>query len=86
MLIANPSTSTAAAERPDDDVFLNSKQVRHRYGNVSAMWIFRRERDPNSGFPRPIVINRRKFWRLRDLAAWERRLASGGEHPPKEVA
>ena len=78
MLIPHPSTSTAAdTAHPDADIFLNSKQVRQRYGGVSAMWIFRREHDPNSGFPTPLLINRRKFWRLSDLTDWERRLAAG---------
>lgn len=77
MLLANPSAATVAADHPDEDVFLGSKQVRQRYGGVSAMWIFRRERDPKSGFPTPLVIHRRKFWRLRDLIAWERKLAAG---------
>jgi hypothetical protein len=76
MLNAIASTSPVTSECPDD-VFLNSKQVRQRYGGVSTMWIFRREHDPRSSFPRPIVSNRRKFWRLRDLVAWERRLATG---------
>lgn len=53
------------------DCFLNSAQTRARYGNASDMWLWRRLHD-DSGFPPPIVINRRRFWRLSELVAWER--------------
>ncbi len=55
-------------------VFLNSRQVRERYGQASEMWIWRRQTEPNSTFPTPIIISARKFWKLADLIAWERSL------------
>jgi hypothetical protein len=30
------------------------------------------------GFPRPILINKRRFWRVTDLVAWERARAKAG--------
>jgi predicted DNA-binding transcriptional regulator AlpA len=60
-----------------DDIFLSSRQVRVRYGNVSEMWLWRREHEEGSDFPRPVKIHKRRFWRLSNLTAWERRLASG---------
>jgi hypothetical protein len=54
--------------------FLTSRQVRERYGNVSAMWIWRRLNEPDSNFPKPTVIASRRFWRECDLIAWERSL------------
>jgi hypothetical protein len=53
--------------------FLTAKQVRARYGNVSDMWLWRRLND-SSGFPKPIVINKRRFWGLSKLLNWEANL------------
>jgi predicted DNA-binding transcriptional regulator AlpA len=60
-----------------EDRFLSSRVVRHRYGDVSDMWLWRRIRD-GSGFPRPIQIMGRRFWRLSELIAWERQRAENG--------
>jgi predicted DNA-binding transcriptional regulator AlpA len=57
------------------DCFLNSKQVRARYGDASDMWIWRRLKD-KSGFPQPIDICGRRFWKLSELTTWERRRAT----------
>jgi hypothetical protein len=57
-----------------DDYFLTAVQVRQRYGNASDMWLWRRLRD-KSGFPSPIDISRRRYWKLSDLVAWERACA-----------
>ncbi len=47
----------------DDDVLLNSGQVRSRVGNVSNMCLWRWTRDPRVQFPEPdVVINGRKYW------------------------
>jgi hypothetical protein len=61
------------------ECFLTARQVRARYGGVSDMWLHRRLHDA-SGFPQPVVICGRRFWRLSDLVAWERKAA---EHPAK---
>ena len=63
--------TTAEAET----YYLGAKQVRRRYGDVSDMWIWRRLKD-DSGFPRPIDISGRRFWKLDELIAWERRRAA----------
>jgi predicted DNA-binding transcriptional regulator AlpA len=54
-----------------DERFLTSKAVRARYGNCSDMWIYRRLHD-GSGFPTPIEISGRRFWKLSALITWER--------------
>jgi len=59
-------------EQPQD-ILLASGQVRKRYGDCSEMWLYRREHD-NSGFPKPLRINGRRFWRLSELLAYERTL------------
>jgi predicted DNA-binding transcriptional regulator AlpA len=58
------------------DTFLSSSQVQARYGGVSYMWLYRREHEEGGTFPKPIRINGRRFWRLSDLVAYERSLAS----------
>jgi hypothetical protein len=60
----------------DDDRLLTAAQVKRRYGNASDMWLWRRLRD-SSGFPKPILICGRRFWRLSALIAWERSRAAG---------
>ena len=58
----------------EQEVFLTSRQVRERYGNVSEMWLIRREKDKASGFPNPVRIRGRKFWKLSELSTFERLL------------
>jgi predicted DNA-binding transcriptional regulator AlpA len=56
-------------------VFLTTRQVRHRYGGVSHMWIERRLLD-DPDFPKPVYFGRRRFWLLAALKTWERRRAT----------
>ena len=76
-----PSRDGDRAGEADDsdahDVFLNSRQVRQRYGEASPMWLWRRLNDPKSGFPEPILIGQRRFWRVSELVAWERARVRG---------
>lgn len=55
-----------------DRYFLSATPTRARYG-VSGMTIFRWLADPTLGFPQPIRINGRRYWRLADLQAFEAR-------------
>ncbi|WP_267359858.1 MULTISPECIES: hypothetical protein [unclassified Methylobacterium] len=57
---------------------LPSNVTRSRYG-VSDMTIFRWLADPKLGFPQPIRINGRRYWRLAELQAFEARQASKKE-------
>jgi predicted DNA-binding transcriptional regulator AlpA len=77
-MTANPAVD------PADNIFRNSAEVRRRYG-VSDMWIFRRLND-DPDFPKPMIINRRRFWRLADLVAWERKRAAVSNKPAKRSA
>ena len=56
------------------DRLLNSRTVRRRYDDASDMWLWRRLND-GSGFPRPLEIRGRRFWRLSELIEWERNLS-----------
>ncbi len=55
----------------DDEALLNSAQTKARCGNVTDMCIWRWLRDPRVQFPQPVKINRRNYWRLGDLRAWQ---------------
>lgn len=61
---------------PAADCFLTARQTRARYGDISDMWLWRRQHD-ESGFPKPMVVEKRRFWRLSELIAWERACVSG---------
>jgi predicted DNA-binding transcriptional regulator AlpA len=58
--------------------YLPAAQVRARYG-VSDMSLWRWIRDEALGFPHPLRINGRRFWKLTDLEAWEASCANQGE-------
>lgn len=64
-----PSESVLPAA---DDVYLTARQVRARFGDLSDMSLWRWINDPEMDFPRPLVVNTRRFWRLSDLVRWER--------------
>src|SRR3954447_6194300 len=53
-----------------EDVHLPAPQVRRRYGR-SDMWLWRLLQDEKSGFPKPLIIKSRRYWRLADLKRWE---------------
>lgn len=54
-------------------VYVTARQLRHRYGGVSHMWIERRLAAGN--FPTPIYFGRLRYWRLDEIEAFERRAA-----------
>lgn len=49
---------------------IQAKAVRALCGDVSDMWIWRKLNDPQSGFPQPVFIGRRRFWREADVIEW----------------
>jgi hypothetical protein len=59
----------------DTGLKLPTVKVAQRYG-VTTRSIERWEEDQELRFPRPLVINRRKYWALVDLETWERRRAA----------
>ena len=56
-------------------VYLPGRQVRDRY-NVSEMTIWRCLQNAELKFPKPTVINRRRYWLLEELEQWERERAA----------
>jgi len=71
-------TDAKAAEAANDRL-LTSAQLRHRWGDVSEMFLWRRRLDPE--MPKPIVLgagkNARRFWRLSEIVSYERRRQEG---------
>ena len=53
------------------EVLLTSKQVRHGYGGVSGMTIWRWTHDDALGFPKPVKVNKRNFWIRGELDAFD---------------
>lgn len=49
---------------------IQAAAVRALCGDVSDMWVWRKLNDPDSGFPQPSYIGRRRFWREADIVAW----------------
>lgn len=60
----------------EDEVYLTSSQLKRRYGNCSDMALWRWLRRPGLGFPQPIKIGDRRYWKLSDLRAFEVRRAT----------
>lgn len=75
-----------ASAHPDanDGVFLTAAQVRRRYGGISAMTLHRWLHAPDLDFCQPILIGKRRYWKLTDLENFERRRVreKGGDGAP----
>ncbi len=54
----------------DSRTYLSAASVCARYG-VSAMSLWRWLHDETLGFPHPLRINKRRFWKLTELEMWE---------------
>ncbi len=54
----------------NDDSYLTGPQVNKRF-SISAMTRWRWERDANLGFPAPLRIKNRSYWKLTALESWE---------------
>jgi predicted DNA-binding transcriptional regulator AlpA len=65
----------------EQQAYLPSAAVRARYG-VSDMSLWRWLRNEATGFPHPIRVGKRRFWKLDELEAWE---ASRAKPKPKEA-
>lgn len=61
----------------ENDEWCPARAVRARYGNVSAMTIWRWLQNPAIDFPKPILISGRRYWSVLQLNTFdERRRAS----------
>ena len=71
-----PSCALPGDKAEDAQVYGTARQVRRRYGDISDMTLWRWCRDEDLAFPKPITINRRRFWRWSNLKAWEKQRAA----------
>lgn len=57
---------------------IGARQVRELVGNISEMTLWRWMQNERLAFPKPIVIQRRRYWRKEEVTAWldQRALAS----------
>ena len=58
------------------DTRLTGPQICARFGDISDMTLWRWLQNDELAFPKPLVINRRRYWRLADIEAWERTRAA----------
>ena len=63
----------------DDENLLTTSHVRAHYGGISAMGLWRWLRDENLGFPAPIIIKRRRFWKKGQIRAFDALAAASGK-------
>ena len=57
--------------------YVTRKTILERFGGISVMTLWRWEHDEKLGFPKPTRINRRKYYDLAEIEAWER--SRGGD-------
>ncbi|TIT07321.1 MAG: DNA-binding protein [Mesorhizobium sp.] len=57
------------------EVYIPAPKVLVRY-NISDMSLHRWLKNPTLNFPKPMVINRRRYFLEADLIAWERARAA----------
>jgi hypothetical protein len=56
----------------DDETMVGSRELQARYKHQARITIHRWKNDKELGFPQPVKINRRLYWRLGDIRQWER--------------
>lgn len=70
--MTNELAKIYAAVYVDAAIYITSKRVRKRYDDISDMTLWRWLRDPSMSFPKPMIINRRRYWLESDLDAWDK--------------
>jgi predicted DNA-binding transcriptional regulator AlpA len=71
-----PFESRRQSSSHNDDDLITTKRLREMLGDCSEMHIWRLTSDPNYlrlRFPKPIKINRRKYFRLAQVRSWIKR-------------
>ena len=61
----------------DDEAMIGSQKATARYNHKCRLTLYRWMRDEKLNFPQPVKINRRWYWKLGELRAWERSRAKG---------
>ena len=67
-------------------MLISIKEVMARY-RVGVWRVDRWQVDQNLGFPRPILLRKRRYWKLREIEAFEARFSNRfGAQPEKQTA
>lgn len=64
------------------DGYFTATQVRERFGRISDMTLWRWLQDPALDFPKPVVIQRVRYFSRPAIIAWEEKLPrdNAGHH------
>jgi predicted DNA-binding transcriptional regulator AlpA len=73
-MTTSPETYTGVSI--ETDPLVTTRKVWKRY-DVCDRTIDRWVADPAMNFPKPVIINRRRYWRVSELVAWERQRVAG---------
>ena len=74
---ASCRTAVPNHDTSHDDDLLNSREIRRMFGGVCEMTIWRWTHSEQIGFPKPVQIGRRNYWRRGDIRRWrEERLGA----------
>ena len=57
---------------------MTANEVRELFGGISDMTVWRWLQSEQLGFPKPIHIQRRRFWRASDIEAFVAKQAASG--------
>jgi predicted DNA-binding transcriptional regulator AlpA len=66
--------------------FRTANQVRARYGGISDMTLWRWLNDPALNFPKPVVINNRRYFSDEQLDQFDRAQAAKSQEATNEAA
>lgn len=64
--------------RPIENRLMTANEVRDTFGGVSDMTLWRWLESEQLGFPKPLYIQRRRFWRASDIEAFVAKQAASG--------
>jgi predicted DNA-binding transcriptional regulator AlpA len=56
---------------PSESGYITSAQLRARFGGISDMTLWRWLNRPEMHFPKPAIIERRRYWRIAEIESWE---------------
>jgi hypothetical protein len=73
----DPGGVTGRSSDDGTSCLVPARKVQDRY-DIADRTLDRWLANPALNFPKPVVINKRRYWRLGALVSWERTRAAGG--------
>lgn len=68
----------------ENDRLVGAAQTRRFFDDISDMTLWRWLENEELGFPRPIYINRKRYWRMAELQSFSERMKQMGA--PEKVS